>query len=291
MDKSELSDVLLQFLPQKRQKGKYYLILARGRTDYKTLTEQKFHFLKAIPVTNNYRLFLLDNGAKSLLSNLPDSLGIEVLRVFDGTFLKICDHIAERSEKIVGIDIRKNDGSKMNVNYSDGTFIELDQIHKYHSEGYKFNSITVSNGEAKMRLDKDFMLDAEGNVQESTKLVSEIVMEALFYSMEAFERIEKCVLKPGKFMVDRPNPVKFHMEQNSARDLWKSILHDRIVTWRGIFNNNTEAIIVRDTEGNRLVRMYLDDNQISILPMASTTIGFLGEIAEDIEESGGIFIA
>ena len=50
-------------------------------------------------------------------------------------------------------------------------------------------------------------------------------------------------------------------------------------------------VIFRRRDSQNLVRAYMTDNKISIFPMASTSIGLIGKLAEEIEDMGGVFIA
>jgi hypothetical protein len=62
MDKSELSEVILQIMPERCDNGKFHFILLRGNNELFPLTGEYSIFTKSIPVINSYRLFLLRNN-------------------------------------------------------------------------------------------------------------------------------------------------------------------------------------------------------------------------------------
>ena len=288
MDKSELSEVILQIMPERRDNGKFHFILLRGNNELFPLTGEYSIFTKSIPVINSYRLFLLRNKKVKVPEFLYARPGIEQLTIFNGTFLKICEYGNERNMGIAGINLTGADGSVINILYRDGTTIDLDTINNFRSRAYRINHIVIRGEETEICLKKDFSMEAFGRRQEVSKIISEIVYEALSLSMEAFERIGKCVFKKGGSIEERPVPVRFLI---SDRHAWDLFLSSKLITWRSKISGGSEMVIFRRGDSQNLVRAFMEDNKISIFPMASTSIGMIGKLAEEIEDMGGVFIA
>jgi hypothetical protein len=291
MDGSELTEVLFQIMPEKKGKSKYLFIMARGKPDLSYFFQGNAIQLKAVPVLNNYKLFLLSDNRNAITKIFHGQKDIDLLTIFNGTFLKICEYSVEMGNSIAGINMEKRDGSIVNLSYRDGTNVDIDSIHKFRSSGYKINSLTISNGSAELVLNKDFSIEASGKREESAKLISEISIEALSVSLEAFERIEKCVFRSGNSLGERTIPVTFHLSQKNIWETWERFLSNMLLTWRIKLSHDSELAIFRQKEGNSLIRCYLENDRISILPMASTSIGMIGKLAEEIEDMGGVFVA
>lgn len=288
MDKSELSEVLLQITTERKGKTKFHLILLRGNNEAFFISGENSVFTKSIPVINNYRLFLLRNNKVNVTQFLYAKGGVEQLTIFNGTFLKICEYCNEKNMKIVGINLTGSDGSVINLLYRDGTTIDLDTIHTFRTRTYRINYIVIKGEEAEIYLRKDFSIEALGKRQEASKIISEIVYEALLLSLEAFERMSKCIFRRGGNLEERPLPVRFLISNQQA---WHQFLSNKVITWRLKYSGGSEMVIFRKADSQNMARAFIIDNKISIFPMASTTIGLIGKLAEEIEDMGGVFIA
>ncbi len=288
MDKSELSEVIFQIMPERSHKGKFHFILLRGNNELFPLTGEGSIFAKSIPVINSYRIFLLRNSKVNVSEFLYAKDGIEQLTIFNGTFLKICEYCNERNMNIVGINLTGADGSVINILYRDGTTIDLDTIHDFRNRAYRINFIVINGKETEIYLNKDFSMEAFGQRQQIASIVSELIYESLHLSMEAFERMGKCVFKKGGSIEERPLPVRFLISDQHALD---HFLSNKLITWRLKFSGGSEMVIFRRKDSQNLIRAFIADGKISIYPMASTSIGMIGKLAEEIEDMGGVFIA
>ncbi|MHB1663594.1 MAG: hypothetical protein ACYCSG_07185, partial [Thermoplasmataceae archaeon] len=105
MDGSELTEVLFQIMPEKKGKSKYLFIMARGKPDLSYFFQGNAIQLKAVPVLNNYKLFLLSDNRNAITKIFHGQKDIDLLTIFNGTFLKICEYSVEMGNRIAGINM------------------------------------------------------------------------------------------------------------------------------------------------------------------------------------------